>query len=167
MGKTEQSAIYDKRAEQALLAMVFGYGDVTLLERLDEKDFFLPEHKFLLREARLMEEAGQPIGDPVANARWFTSVSTKRRAATAKIDRLPTLIAGVVVDSLGAAHRDFYLKVVRQDRVFRSLLWMAEQIHRKALEREADPGSLLQWITDATNKLWAKAAEVDPELVEG
>jgi replicative DNA helicase len=155
----------DKGAERALLGMVLMAGERELLERLEPQDFHHPAHRYLFEEMRLLIEGGYPL-EPAAFSRWFTSKPCKARAKALDFSAPPSaLVAEVMLDYIGTAHREFYLKKVRAERVLRGVLWVSAMLADGVSERPDEVGELLTRAFDALGQLEALVHAATPQKV--
>ena len=165
MAGNTTKAIADKGCEVAILASVFQTANVELLGRLETMDFHYPHTRLLYEELRLLVEAGEPLGVSVANALWFTSDSAKQRAAKAGEKNLSALAAEVFGEFVTSAHDGYYLKVLRRNRLRRSLKRLSVQLAERNCKEDREPVKTLEWLQVALDQIWEKASEVFPELV--
>ena len=165
MGHDTTQPIASKRCEVAILASVFQTANVELLGRLETMDFYYPHTRLLYEELRLLVEAGDPLGDSVANALWFTSDSAKQRAAKAGEKNFPALAAEMFGQFVTSAHDGYYLKVLRRNRLRRSLQILSLQLAERNCKEDREPVKTIEWLQGAVDQIWDKAAEVFPELV--
>jgi len=159
----------DKRCEEAILASIFCCANWQLLASLDLNDFYYPDTQLIFEELRLMREAGEPMNDFVAQVFWFTSDMAKKRAATskAKEKNLAALAGAVFGQFATAAHDWYYLKVLRRNRLRRSMRRLALELLDRNDKQELEPWNTLEWLQTAYNQIWEKAAEVYPIEVAG
>lgn len=157
--------IADRRAERALLAAVMVSADLKTLAKLDEKDFHYSDCLLLFKEIRLMAEQGEPLGDEVAVGRWFSSDAAKARAAEVQIKNLPALAGELFMQAIYARQLGYYLKVVRRDRVRRSVAWVCMKIAEVNEQEQNDPGKTLAQLQSAVDQLWERYHEVFPDEV--
>ena len=166
MSNTDIASISDKKCERALLASIWCCGNVGLLSRLDEQDFFDLGNLVVFRELRLMAEAGEPLGDGVSAGRWFSGVAAKRRASAAGEGNLVALAFETFKEFVTSAHDDYYLKVLRRDRLRRSLQMLGVKLLEANRIEDREPTKTLEWLQSSVDRIWDKASEVFPELAE-
>jgi len=156
----------DWKCEAALLASIGVKGNRELLAQLEERDFFHDGPRFVFRELRAMAEAGEPIGDPIAKALWFTSPTVRQRAADIGEEFPAVVVAKLFGEFVTHAHDAYYFRRVRRDRIRRALDLLGTKILEKNAET-IDPLATLEWIQAAINDLWGKSATALGEDLQG
>jgi replicative DNA helicase len=138
-------------AERAALALVFQLGDCEKLWILDDSDFADPANKFLLSELNALVASGAPLSDATACATWFSSPAAKERAKSIREDNLPHLAADTFGQEVIAAHWDYYLGLLRAERLRRTLQTLTFKLQEK-VER-AEPDATLVWLAEQVERI--------------
>lgn len=156
---------HDPQAESALLMSVWVKSNAGMLERLDVKDFVDPWHVFLFEEFRSMWEAGEPLADGVALARWFRSKDCRGRYRAKLGEKLDLTQAMARFaqqhseDWVTSAHDEYYFRVLRKERLRRALITLGTTIVRMAEEELREPWEVLNYNDSQVPGIWAGANE--------
>ena len=139
-------------AERAVLALVFQTSDTNMLWELEELDFGDPANKFLLAELKAMVADGTPLGDPTACTTWFTSPAAKERARSQLgEENLPYLAASVFATEVLTAHCEYYRRLLREERLRRSLQLLCTKLQEKLTSQE--PSDVLSWLFETVTSI--------------
>lgn len=170
-GMCRRYVISDPLAELALLAIAWMTDDVVLIKTLEPNDFYDLQHKFMYTEFRLLIESGEPFGDGVAMGRWFETAGVKHRAEIALGEFRPKELLFVMLQRyaenfLGAAHKDYYLEVVRRDRLRRAVFLTGLKIIEENIENNSEPWKTVEKMRGWNDQLFEKCFEVFPEKMD-
>jgi len=146
--------------ERAVLALVFQASDENMLWSLEDADFANPSHKFLFSELNGMVASGAPLGDPVACANWFCSEGAKKRATGIKEGNLPELSYEIFKTEVIKANQDYYMKLLRRNRLSRALKMLARMLNHKLTKAVEEPNDILSWLSGQVETINEKASEV-------
>lgn len=153
----------DNDIEKTLLATIAVGGSVEALEKLDKLCFGDEGNQKFFEELRMMHEAGHPLGDPQALARWFTSEAVKRRWGDVNVVYEAAELGEFFVTT---AHLEYYLREVYRDWLRRSLQLLCVRTIEQ-IEQHDDPLAALRFLTHHTDRLYEKVADRFPETLEG
>lgn len=138
-------------AERAALALVFQSSDDNKLWQLDEADFGDPINRYLFRELNALVASGAPLGDATACATWFTSPAAKERAKELGEHNLPLLAADAFGEKAIAANWDYYLGLIRGERLRRALQGLDSKLNEKLADGESE--TALTWLCNQVEAL--------------
>lgn len=164
--------IYDKEAENALLANVILRPDEAMLERLVDQDFGDPINRFIVRELRMMNEAGQQFWDPVAMARWFRNGGTRQRFTKEcgkELEPTSTVLSHVLTIGdkyyTSSANNEYYYQCLRKERLRRAFAGIARKLWYANQQNQEEPWKTLADLQRDVNAVWSLCHELfDKEM---
>jgi replicative DNA helicase len=170
-GMCRSYVISDPLAELALLAIAWMTEDVGLMQTLEANDFHDPGHRFMFSEFRLLIESGEPFGEGVSVARWFGTDAVKKRAKVSIGEVRPKELLAIMLQKyaenfLGHAHKDYYLSVIRRDRLRRAIFQVGLRLLETNIENNSEPWKTVAKLSDWTNQLFEKCYQVFPEKMD-
>lgn len=157
----------DLTAERAVLCLALFHGRAaTVLERLDRLDFTELGHRFLFDELRLMDEAGETVGDHVATPRWFTGAPCQRRSTAAELVGPPAVRIIELMreqESYLPANEGHYVGILKRERSWRILWAIPDAMRKRWRDSRESPKAAIAFLQEQTDRAWELMAESCPD----
>lgn len=151
---SDATPLADFDCERAMLATAWLANDFVMIMRLDEADFVLPFHQWLFKHLRALVEDDQPL-DMVALLRRMKKPGAFDGLTKLEIDSHKGAIAETLTTWAPTANIEFYFRTLREERLRRATLRLAEKV-RKRLSEGHDAVAVLSYAGANIDRLLTK-----------
>lgn len=152
---SEALPIGDGDCERAMLATAWLAGDFVIVLRLEEEDFSYPFHRWLYRHLRALVEADEPF-DMVALQRRLRKPMAFDGLTKLEVDGHRGTIAEIMLGWAPPLHIEFYFRTLREERLRRATLRLADKMRTKLSEGH-DAIAVLSYAGANVDRLLTKA----------
>lgn len=142
----------DADAEQSLLSSAWLSGDADLVKKLEPNDFADDFCRWLFGKLRAVVDAGEPL-DMVAVLRRVRAKGGRDGLPAHAEDDLEYRIAQLLTLCPSTAHKEYYFRTVRTERVRRASIRLSEMMRKRLTDGVEPPLEVLAWATKAVRKI--------------
>jgi len=143
-------------AERVVLSTVFATRNLRMLRVLDARDFTDTLHKLLLKAMKELRQRDAPLEqqalDSLLRTPDYENKATKKECGVRE-GSMAAAAQLVLLEFSNPANLEYYFRVIRQDRLRRSLIWHGKKTIEKAREKPLDPLKVIAWVAKEAKRL--------------
>lgn len=151
-----EPSLADVAAERSMLASVWLSLDADMVRRLDGEDFIEPFNRWLLGVFKAVVDDGDPL-DMVAVKRRWRRPGGLDGLTPAEVELLPGTVADLLRETHTAAHKRYYFRVLRTERLRRAVGRLSDAMRERIEKYQHDPAATLAWAGEQIERLLTKA----------